>query len=130
MIGIDTNILLRLFQTEEHPRQTAAALRTIEEQGPVFVSPVVLVEFVWTLRRVFKLNRLHIYERLEGIVNSSEFVVAFPEATRRAVELFGAGPADFPDYLLGELNLAHGCTATLTFDRDAARNSAFRHLPI
>ncbi len=128
MIGIDTNILLRLFETDEYPKQSAAARRTIEEQAPVFISPVVLVEFTWTLRRIFKIHRAGIHERLAGIVDAPEFAVAFPNETRRAVELYGIGPADFPDYLVGELNLALGCEATLTFDRDAAKNPGFRHL--
>jgi predicted nucleic-acid-binding protein len=130
MIGIDTNILLRLFETDEHPRQTAAARRVIEEQAPVFISSIVLVEFAWTLRRIFKLDRSGIYERLAGILAAPEFLVAFPMQTRRAAELFEAGPADFPDYLVGELNLSQDCEATLTFDRDAARNPAFRHLTL
>lgn len=128
MIGIDTNILLRLFETEENPRQSAAARRVVEEQAPTFISPVVLVEFAWTLRRTFKLNRAGIHARLATIVDSTEFAVAFPEQTRSAVELFGAGPADFPDYFVGELNRAMGCEATLTFDKAATKNPAFRHL--
>jgi hypothetical protein len=31
--------------------------------------------------------------------------------------------------MIGELNAAFGCDATLTFDKDAAKNGAFRHLP-
>ena len=130
MTGIDTNLLLRLLETDEHARRTAAAVRAVEEECPVFISPVVLVEFVRVLRRIFKLNRLNIHERLEGIVNSNEFIVAFPEATRRAVTLFRAGPAGFLDYLIGEMNLAQDCVVTLTFDRDAAKNPAFRHLAV
>jgi len=130
MIGLDTNILLRLFEIDEHPKQAAAARRAVEENAPIFVNPVVLVEFVWTLRRTFKLNRAAIHERLENIVNSEEFAVAFPQQTRMAVDLFGVGPADFPDYLVGELNLAFGCNATLTFDKAAAKNPVFRHLSV
>jgi predicted nucleic-acid-binding protein len=130
MIGVDTNILLRLFETNEHPRQTAAVRRVVEEQAPIFISPVVLVEFAWTLRRTFKLDRVGIYERLARIVNSPEFAVAFPQQTRSAIELYGAGPADFPDYFIGELNRAFGCETTLTFDKPAAKNSAFRRLPV
>jgi predicted nucleic-acid-binding protein len=128
MIGIDTNLLLRLFETADHPLQTAAARRAIETHAPVFVSATVLVEFVWTLRRIFKINRAGIHARLASIVKSPEFSVAFAQQTTRAVELYGAGPADFPDYLLGEHNLAQGCEATLTFDRNAAKNPAFRRL--
>jgi len=129
MIAIDTNILLRLFETDDHPGQAAAAKRAVIEQGPVHINSVVLVEFAWTLRRIFKLDRAAIHARLANIVNAPEFNLAFQQETQRAVELFAAGPADFPDYLVGELNRSEGCDATLTFDRHAARNPAFRHLP-
>jgi predicted nucleic-acid-binding protein len=130
MIGFDTNVLLRLFETDDHPGQTAAAERALREQAPVFINPVVLVEFAWTLRRIFKLHRAGIHARLTKIVESPEFAVAFPQQTRSAISSFGAGPADFPDYFVAELNLAFGCDATLTFDKAAARNPAFRHLPV
>jgi predicted nucleic-acid-binding protein len=130
MIGFDTNLLLRLFETDEHPGQTAAAQRALREQAPVFINPVVLVEFAWTLRRTFKLRRAGIHARLKKIVESPEFAVAFPQQTRSAIDLFGGGPADFPDYFVAELNLALGCDATLTFDKAAAKNRAFRRLPV
>jgi predicted nucleic-acid-binding protein len=128
MIGIDTNVLLRLFEINENPTQTAAARQAVEEHAPVFISATVLVEFAWTLRRAFKLDRAAVHRRLKGVVNATEFVTAFAEETRRAVDLYETGPVDFSDYLLGELNRAAGCETTLTFDQDAAKHSAFRSL--
>jgi|SRR5215468_6666417 len=130
MIGFDTNILLRLFETEEDPAQATAAQRSLKEHAPVFINPVVLVEFVWTLRRTFKLDRAGIHARLAKVVNSTEFQVVFPQQTRNALASFGVGPADFADYFVAELNLALGCDATLTFDKAAAKNRAFRHLRV
>jgi predicted nucleic-acid-binding protein len=53
------------------------------------------------------------------------FALPFPEATRRAVDLFQSGPADFADYLVGELDQEMGCTITMTFDQDAGKGSTF-----
>jgi predicted nucleic-acid-binding protein len=128
MIGIDTNILLRLFKPEDDARQADAARLVVTSLGPVLVNPIVLAEFVWVLQKTFKLDRADIHVRLAGIVNAPEFTFAFPQATRRALEQYEKGPADFADYLMGELNLAFGCEATLTFDKDAAKHPAFRHL--
>lgn len=129
MIGIDTNILLRFFEAGDDARQTAAARQLVRDQAPVFLNPIVLAEFAWTLRTAFKLNRAAIYERLAEIVGAREFELAYPEATGRAVTQYGAGRADFGDYLIGELNALSGCDTTLTFDKNAATNHAFRHLP-
>jgi predicted nucleic-acid-binding protein len=128
MIGIDTNVLLRFFEADDDVAQTAAARLLVRNEAPVFVNPIVLAEFAWTLRKVFKLDRAAVCSRLAGIVDAYEFKLAFPDAIGRAVKQYEKGPADFADYLIGELNALFGCHDTLTFDKDAAKNYAFRPL--
>ena len=130
MIGIDTNVLLRFFEPGDDPEQTAAARQLVRDHAPVFINPIVLAEFAWTLRRTFKLRRAAIYDRLANVVDAVEFKVAYPEAIGRAVKQYETGTADFSDYLIGELNAVFGCEATLTFDKTAAKNPAFRRLPV
>jgi predicted nucleic-acid-binding protein len=130
MIGIDTNVLLRFFEAGDDAEQTAAARQLVRDEAPVFINPIVLAEFAWTLRRTFKLDRAAVYERLARIIEADEFKLAYPEAIDRAVKHYETGAADFSDYLNGELNGALGCDATLTFDKAAAKNRAFRHLPV
>ena len=100
----------------------------MRDQAPVFINPVVLAEFAWTLRTAFKLDRAAIHERLAGIVGAQEFKLAYPEAIEQAVKQYETGSADFADYLIGELNALFGCGTTATFDKTAAKNRAFRHL--
>ena len=127
MIGIDTNVLLRFFEGDD-AAQTVAARRLVRDEAPVFINPIVLVEFAWTLGTAFKLDRAAVYKRLSGIVEATEFKMAYPEAIGRAVKQYGTGTADFSDYLIGELNAVFGCGATLTFDKAAAKNRVFHHL--
>jgi len=128
MIGIDTNVLLRFFEAGDDSDQTAAARQLVRDQAPVFVNPIVLAEFAWTLRKTFKLDRATVYDRLAGVVEAPEFTLAYPEAIGRAVKQYKAGAADFSDYLIGELNHVFECDTTLTFDKTAAKTPAFRHL--
>jgi predicted nucleic-acid-binding protein len=130
MIGIDTNVLLRFFEAGDDAEQTAAARQLVRDQAPVFINPIVLAEFAWTLRRTFKLDRATIYDRLAGIIEAHEFRLAFPEAIGRAVKQYEEGAADFSDYLIGELNGAFGCDTTLTFDKAAGKSRVFRRLSI
>jgi predicted nucleic-acid-binding protein len=130
MIGIDTNVLLRLFEVGDDAEQTAAARQLVRDQAPVFVNPIVLAEFAWTLRKTFKLDRATVYDRLAAVVEADEFKLAYPEAIARAVKQYETGAADFSDYLIGELNVAFGCDTTLTFDKAAAKNRVFRRLPV
>jgi predicted nucleic-acid-binding protein len=129
MIGIDTNVLLRFFEAGSDVRQTAAPRRLVRDQAPVFINPIVLAEFAWTLRKTYKLDRAAIYMRLAGIVSAVEFKLAYRDAIGRAVKQYEMGTADFSDYLIGELNAVFYCETTLTFDKAAAKSRAFRRLP-
>ena len=51
MIGVDTNVLARLF-LEDDPKQTASARRFFAARSPTdpaFISAVVIAEFIWLL---------------------------------------------------------------------------------
>ncbi|PZA09092.1 VapC toxin family PIN domain ribonuclease [Rhodopseudomonas palustris] len=128
MIAIDTNVLLRFFEADDNAAQTAAARDVVRSQGSVFINPVVLVEFVWALRASFGLDRKAIHVRLQRILAAPEFVLPFGSSIERAVEQYGKGAADFADCVIGELNIALGCDATMTFDKKAAKTPSFRVL--
>ena len=130
MIGVDTNILLRMFDRSDAAQAEAADRLVAEKAGGCLVNPIVLAEFAWTLDRTYKLDRESIAERVDRIVKSSEYVVAFPEAAMVALANFRTGSAGFADYLLAELNHSLGCETTYTFDRAAARADGFTLLNV
>jgi predicted nucleic-acid-binding protein len=123
MIGLDTNVLLRLGDDQE-PGQRDRARALVRSCGAsgCFVNAMVLVEFARTLTRFYKLSRRDAAARIAVILESPEFVVASPEEASRAVERFRDGPADFADYFLAELNASAGCATTATFDSDALKS--------
>ena len=129
MIAIDTNILLRFFQHDDDPAQSARAQRIVRDNAPVFINDIVLVEFAWTCKRVFKMERGAIHLRLEAIAESPEFAVARPAALERAMRGYGSQKSDFPDWLIGQTNLASGCDTTLTFDKGVRKNAGFTLAP-
>ena len=46
MIGIDTNVLLRIFApATDEPLQVRAARELLRAEAPVFLNPIVLAEF-------------------------------------------------------------------------------------
>lgn len=127
MIGLDTNVLLSLAD-RGHPRQTEAAQAIVSrraEAGGCLLNPIVLAEFAWTLDRRYRLDRATIAIRLNGVLNSSEFVLPFAQEALSALEQYRNGSADFADYLLAEINRSLGCETTFTFDRAAARANGF-----
>jgi len=123
MIGLDTNVLLRLGDDLE-PDQRDRARALIGSQGAsgCFVNAIVLSEFAWTLTRVYKLSRADVAARIAIILEAPEFVVASLAEASRAVMRFRDGPADFADYFLAEINASAACAMTATFDRDALKS--------
>ena len=130
MIAIDTNVLLRFFQHDNDPAQSQRAQSFVRTHGPVFLSDLVVAEFVWTCRKTFKMDRSAIHARLAAIAESTEFVVADAVIFERSVSGYGAIASDFADWLIGLSNLAQGCEATATFDKGAIRTHGFRELDV
>jgi predicted nucleic-acid-binding protein len=131
MIGLDTNVLLRLGDDRE-PDQRDRARALVGSQGTngCFVNAIVLSEFAWTLTRIYKLSRADVAARIALILEAPEFVVASLAEASRAVQRFRSGPADFADYFLAEINNSAGCAATATFDRDAIKSGEpFKPVP-
>ena len=131
MIGIDTNMLLRLIVADEQ-QQAVAARDFIQEncssEEPGFVSDIVLVELVWTLARVYGYTRARIADAVEQILETAQLDVESSTDVAAAVRTFREGPANFADCLLGRTNLTAGCTHTITFDRKAAKLKEFKLL--
>ena len=123
MLGLDTNVLLRLGDDRE-PDQRDRARALVGSQGAsgCFVNAIVLSEFAWTLTRIYKLSRAEVAARIALILEAPEFVVASVAEASRAVQRFRRGPADFADYFLAEINTSAGCAATATFDSAALKS--------
>ncbi|HKG85989.1 MAG TPA: type II toxin-antitoxin system VapC family toxin [Beijerinckiaceae bacterium] len=131
MIGIDTNVLLRVL-LDDDPGQYARAMGLIKgarQEGPILINPIVLAEAVWTLTRKLRTSRAEIVSKVEQILDTDGIEVAFPDAAGRALKEYRAGPADFADYLLAEINLDLGCRTTFTFDEDAAESASYSSVP-
>jgi predicted nucleic-acid-binding protein len=127
MIGLDAEILLRLFDRSE-PALTGRveALVTIAApEGGCFVHPLVLVELASRLERTFNLKRPAIAEYLERVLRAPEFTIPNANEALIAVENFKSGETAFSDCLLAALNRACGCDVTVTFDMCTAESAGF-----
>ena len=127
MIGLDTNVLVRLI-VEDDPAQTALAKRFVAKQctpdAPGFVNCIVLAEFAWVLRR-HGYDRAAIAAIVERLVDGRDRRVDHQGEVIAALLDHKAGRLDLVDSLIGHINRARGCTATATFDRKAARLDGF-----
>ena len=126
MVGIDTNVIVRLL-TRDDPAQFAAAVDLVKASGPdrpLFVNPVVIAETVWVLERVYGIDRATARQKLAGLLDTVEIRV--PETLRMDnwSEWLQSPHPDFSDTVIAALNIANGCEKTMTFDRKAALSVA------
>lgn len=131
MIGIDTNLLLRLIIGDE-PKQAVAAREFLRAHcspdEPGYVCHIVLVELVWTLARAYGYPREQIAAAIEQILETAQLDVESSNDVVAAVKDYRSGTADFADCLLVRVNSAAGCSHTVTFDRRAAKLEGFQLL--
>lgn len=128
MIGIDTNVLLRLL-VRDHEAQARAAEKFINahctKADPGLISRIVLAETAWVLKDVYRYDRAQIAAALRAVMQVSEFEIESAEEADGALRDFEASAAGFADCLLARTNGAAGCDYTITFDRKAAKLPGF-----
>jgi len=131
MIGLDTNVLARLF-IDDDPAQARAArqfvARQCSAQEPAFIDRVALCELVWVLSYSHGYGRAEIARIIARLLDNQDMRLEDAEAVRGALRIFSSRNIEFADALIGEVNRARGCKATATFDRRAARLDGFVHV--
>ena len=131
MIGLDTNVLLRLF-VEDEPEQCERArsfVAAATREDVCFVNPVVFAEFVWTLARRMKRSKTEVANLIEQVLSADDLEIVHREAANRALHAYRLGRADFADYFLAGINEDHGCASTATFDKYALEFKSFSSVP-
>lgn len=128
MIGLDTNVVVRLFVDDDR-KQVHAARAFVSgrcsRNDPGFVNRISLCELVWVLESVHGYGRAAIGNVVEQLLASSDILVEDHELAQVALATFQTTNADFADALIGEVNRARGCDVTATFDRKAAKLDGF-----
>jgi predicted nucleic-acid-binding protein len=119
MIGIDTNILLRLW-LDDDPAQNKRIDALLAEHGctpgSLLVTDVVLAEAVWTLRSAFDQDEAAQLTAVRSLLEETAFAFEDREAVTRAVAQFEAGSCGFSDCLVVAKHAQQGCDFTATFD--------------
>ncbi len=124
MIGLDTNVLLR-YLVQDDPAQSRKASEVIErrlsKENPGFVSLVCVLEIVWVLGSLYKRSRAQIADHVEMLLAADTLEVQNEQEVYQAVVALRNGSGTFEDALVGALGAWRGCSATLTFDQNAAK---------
>jgi predicted nucleic-acid-binding protein len=127
MIGLDTNLVVRLF-TQDDPAQYQRALRLLKDlpQGEkAIVNLVVVVELIWVLRKAYQYGRRELARVIRVLTEHKKLHLPdkdlLREAAHRALERGG----DIPDHIIALLNISQSARTTYTFDAEAAFSDDF-----
>lgn len=120
MIGIDTNILLRLW-LDDDPAQSrridALLAEHGREPGSLLLTDVVLVEAIWTLRSAFEQDKPAQLLALHSLLDEPAFEFEDRAVVVLAVALFEANSCGFADCLVVARHAHRACDFTATLDR-------------
>lgn len=126
MIGLDTDVLVRLLTADE-PVQLKAASRLLAahdgEPGAFFINDTVLVEPIWVLRRLCGFEPGESLTAVKSLLDNDAFTFEDRERLGRAVGSCSDQPRDFADTMIALKNAAAGYASTATFGK------AMRGLP-
>lgn len=123
MIGVDTNILVRLFVIDDAAQNASVRAFFAERDAhdPAYVSAIVLAETIWLLRKRYGYSREIITSVLSDMLSSDDFLVEHGEQLAELLERNSGQVMELTDHLIAWSGLAAGCTKTITFDRRSAR---------
>ena len=120
MIGIDTNVLLRLWLNDD-PEQAEAITKLLtpyqSQIHGILINDLVLVEAVWVLRSVYGQSKAAIVDVLRRTLAEPAYRFDDRTIAESAVAAFEDCNADFSDCLIAAKNAASDCDFTATFDR-------------
>lgn len=115
-VAVDTNILVRTAMSDDEA-QARAATRLLREADLVVISLVCLCEFVWVLRRVYKIERIWIAAALRELVDAPNVLVDRP-AVELGIALLENG-GDFADGIIAFDARRLGGETFVSFDKKA-----------
>ena len=130
MIGLDTNILLRLVLQDKADEGLKARrlVESLDADNPGFINTLVLAEFVWTLQERIGLSREQTAATVSGLLNSADIIFEQEELVEHVLDVAATSKADFADLMIALKNEAAGCMKTMSFDRPAGRHIAAMEL--
>lgn len=129
MTGLDTNVLLRAFVSNNDPHEplAIAMLRSLSRDQPGFIAHTTLVEFYWSLRRGYRIPKPECLRIIRRLASSPVIEFDEGEGVARALILAEEG-ADFPDALIHTTFEQFQCDEAVTFDQKAADRFGWRLL--
>jgi predicted nucleic-acid-binding protein len=129
--ALDTNVIVRLLINDDkvQGRRAKAVLEKAEEESErYFLSLLVILETIWVLSAVYKLNRSEVLDALELLTQMPVLEIENDGTVQELLRMGRSGNADLPDLLIGLSAKARGCETTLTFEKGLETTTLFERI--
>jgi len=116
---IDTSVILRLLVKDDDIKRKAVERllkEAINKGEALYVLPVALMETVFVLEKVYKIDRKKIREMLEAILNTPVLRFEMGDIFRKAIKVYEEKNIKFADAVMGYWGLEKGFSTVYTYD--------------
>ena len=116
---IDTSVILRLLVKDDGIKRKAVERllkEAINKGEALYVLPVALMETVFVLEKVYKIDRKKIREMLEAILNTPVLRFEMGDIFRKAIKVYEEKNVKFADAVMGYWGLEKGFSTVYTYD--------------
>ena len=124
MIGLDTNVVLRLLLSDD-PAQKMRAAKCIQQakrlDTRIIITLAVVFEMEWVLRNSAKMNKAQVLGVFNLLLASCDIEIDNEKILEQALHIYENSSSDFAECLFLAQYQRMGCDTMLTFDTKAAR---------
>ena len=124
MIGLDTNVVLRLLLNDDL-KQRQRAVKAIQQAKVlavrVTITLAVVLEMEWVLRSIAKMTKPQVLSVFDLLLESYDIEIDNEKVLEQALHIYANAAADFAECLFLAQYQRMGCQTMLTFDTKAAR---------
>ena len=124
MIGLDTNVVLRLLLTDDLA-QKIRATKFIQQakrlDTTVIITLAVVLEMEWVLRSSARMNKTEVLNIFNLLLDSYDIEIDNEKVLEQALHVYENATSDFAECLFLAQYQRMGCGTMLTFDAKAAR---------
>ena len=124
MVGLDTNVVLRLLLSDD-PAQKMRAAKFIQQAKKldtrIIITLAVVLEMEWVLRSSAKMDKTQVLNVFNLLLESYDIEIDNEKVLEQVLHVYENAASDFAECLFLAQYQRMGCSTMLTFDAKAAR---------
>jgi predicted nucleic-acid-binding protein len=128
MIGLDTNILVRILVKDDEEQANLVINFIKKNRSQLVVNSIVFCELIWVLESCYDYSKQDIIDCLVQVLKTKQFLIPEKEIIRQSLDLYKKTKIDFSDALIAYKNKLENCNYTITFDKQAAKADLYKLL--